>query len=577
MSNTATKTKAASTSGGGNIKSKSSSNNSNSNPKKNPKPKPKKQPPNTQKPTAPPKLAIDPPLECTKSDFEALLGDAANLSNIDEASTELLDCARYGEVDACRAILDVWSSCKKEEDNDNDNSNKEDNDTISIVNSKDASQSTSLHKSCANGHTSTVQLLLSRGAIHEANDSGNTPLHWAAGSGHAKCVKLLLDHYDALWFSSSSSSSSSGSSKKMMSGKEVEEEEGSGNKKQNNNNPSASRIDVLTKNNFGRSALTEGFASGDTKTVEHLLNHDSAEEEKLIGGLDKKEVGEEEAGEVATGNDSSSNKGAEKKNEKKNGIIHEFDFLRGNDDVESEDDERPSVLIRELPIAHADDPFGQAPIEDTTGLGIWCASLVMSRWLASPSMVQKMQNKSILELGAGCGIPALTAAVHGTPKSVIITDLNPDTMDNVRYNIDLNNKKWCGSDDDETTKATTTTASSIDWGDESTYPSNKKLDYVICSDCIYQKDIVPLLKKVVTGLLDPNHGSFLYVAPEGGRDGLPEFIAAMKSEGFDCVYEEVAPDVYRENPLKSGDEEDCFLHFHELASTVYVLYEFQRR
>ena len=53
-------------------------------------------------------------------------------------------------------------------------------------------------------------------------------------------------------------------------------------------------------------------------------------------------------------------------------------------------------------------------------------------------------------------------------------------------------------------------------------------------------------------------------------------VAAMKMEGFTCVKEEIAPDVYRTNPLQSGDEEDCFLHFHELASTVYVLYEFKR-
>jgi predicted nicotinamide N-methyase len=189
----------------------------------------------------------------------------------------------------------------------------------------------------------------------------------------------------------------------------------------------------------------------------------------------------------------------------------------------------------------------------------------MSRWLASSSMVKRMKTKTILELGAGCGIPALTAAVYGTPKSVWITDLNPDTIDNIRHNIELNG---CSSNE--------VTASSIDWGDASTYPS-KKLDYVICSDCIYQKDIAPLLHKVITGLLDPNHGVFLYVAPEGGRDGLPEFIAIMKSGGFECVTEEVAPDLYRENPLTSEDEEDCFLHFHELGARVYILYEFQRR
>ena len=191
----------------------------------------------------------------------------------------------------------------------------------------------------------------------------------------------------------------------------------------------------------------------------------------------------------------------------------------------------------------------------------------MARWLASPSMVKRMEGKTVLELGAGCGIPALAVAVHGKPKSVAITDLNPETIDNIHHNIELN-----GCSD-------TVTGSSIDWGDTSTYPSDK-LDYVICSDCIYQKDIVPLLKKVVTGLVKSNDsndgGSFLYVAPEGGRDGLPEFIATMKAEGFECVKEEVAPDEYRGNPLKNGDEEDCFLHFHELSSTVYILYEFKK-
>ena len=68
------------------------------------------------------------------------------------------------------------------------------------------------------------------------------------------------------------------------------------------------------------------------------------------------------------------------------------------------------VMIHQQPIAHADNPFGAEAIEDTTGLGIWCASLVMARWLASPSMVERMKSKTILELGAGCGIPALSAA-----------------------------------------------------------------------------------------------------------------------------------------------------------------------
>lgn len=201
----------------------------------------------------------------------------------------------------------------------------------------------------------------------------------------------------------------------------------------------------------------------------------------------------------------------------------------------------------------------------------------MARWMASNAMTRRMSNANVVELGAGCGAPSLAAAVHGTPRSVTITDLNPETIDNARHNIGLN--RLDRRDDDDLTKTTSVTAASIDWGDESTYPTtNGKFDYVICSDCIYQGDIAHLLRKVVVGLLDPDRGTFLYVAPEGGRDGLEEFISGMKSGGgFECVSEEIAPDRYRENPLRSGDEEDFFLHFHELSSKVYILYEFRRR
>jgi hypothetical protein len=116
---------------------------------------------------------------------------------------------------------------------------------------------------------------------------------------------------------------------------------------------------------------------------------------------------------------------------------------------------------------------------------------------------------------------------------------------------------------------------SIDWADEATWPK-EKMDFVIGSDLIYQKSIVPLLKKVVNGLIKDS-GSFLYTCPSDGRDGLVEFIDTMKKEGFRCVSEEVAPDLYRSNPLSNGDAEDAFLHFYELPVTVYKFFEFKKQ
>lgn len=166
--------------------------------------------------------------------------------------------------------------------------------------------------------------------------------------------------------------------------------------------------------------------------------------------------------------------------------------------------------------------------------------------------------------------PNLIPSQHNSKaKSVLITDLNPLTVKNVEYNIDLNKDRvespgdWCER----------VTAATINWDDESTWP-REKVDYIVCSDCIYQASIVPMLQKVIVGLLKPE-GCFFYVCPEGGRDGLPEFIQIMSTQGFQLVEKTTAPEQYRHNPLSSGDEEDCFLHFHELASTRYDLFEFR--
>lgn len=105
------------------------------------------------------------------------------------------------------------------------------------------------------------------------------------------------------------------------------------------------------------------------------------------------------------------------------------------------------------------------------------------------------------------------------------------------------------------------------------------MHFIICSDCIYQASIAPILKKVVLGLCQ-GQGTFLYVAPDTesdiGRDGLAEFIKQMtEMEGVDLISDQLAPKEYHANPLASQDDDMCFLHFHELSSGSYRLYEFQ--
>jgi tRNA G37 N-methylase Trm5 len=145
---------------------------------------------------------------------------------------------------------------------------------------------------------------------------------------------------------------------------------------------------------------------------------------------------------------------------------------------------------------------------------------------------------------------------------VYVTDLNPTTIENLQYNVTLNFQD-----------SKRVVATAIDWDDATTWPT-ERLDYVIGSDLIYQASIVPLLKKVILGLLKPDTGRFLYVAPDTERDGLPHFIETMKRDGCSLIESQKAPEPFYSNPLLDGDEDMCFLHFNELSSSTYILYEF---
>ena len=94
------------------------------------------------------------------------------------------------------------------------------------------SYNTALHYASANGNAECVEFLLSKGARHLPNSSGNTPLHWAVQNKHLVVVKLLLAQ--------------------------------------------APDVDVLQKNDFGKSILTEAFGLESPDITQLLLEHSSA-------------------------------------------------------------------------------------------------------------------------------------------------------------------------------------------------------------------------------------------------------------------------------------------------------------
>jgi predicted nicotinamide N-methyase len=359
------------------------------------------------------------PMEISYEEYQDIVSQIKELT-LEEARIEWMESCRYGDVDIVRALAESSPSFQHS--------------LVDFVHPETGN--TGLHMASANGHIGVVKLLVEHsGHSFTKNSSGNTPLHWAAANGHASVVEFWT-------------------------------------------NQSIVKVDVLEKNNFGRSALTEGFSSEKEDVIKALLEHDSASEEKLLstGGVE--------------------NSGGE---EQLDSHVHQF-F----------DKERP-LKIRELAIKNADNPFAdtQRPDQDTTGLSIWSASLVMARWMEAVGKTGCWKDCTVLELGSGCGVPGLlvaTSTSSSRPRLIHVTDLNPQTVENLQFNVDLNHVQDFVE------------ANRMDWGDKSTWPE-ERVDFVIGSDLVYVKSLVPLLTSVIFETVKPG-GKFLYVCPDTGRDGL---------------------------------------------------------
>lgn len=158
---------------------------------------------------------------------------------------------------------------------------------------------------------------------------------------------------------------------------------------------------------------------------------------------------------------------------------------------------------------------------------MWPASVLLAQWVAQAcSVAAGMQDLIIIELGAGCGLPALAAAAYCPCKEVYITDIHAPTLENAQYNVEQNADLYAR-------RGVQVQVKNVNWKDEGSYPPNKA-DILLGSDLVYDAAILSLLVKAVSNMLKPG-GVFLYVAPDSGRDGLSDLISALATAGIDCV------------------------------------------
>lgn len=227
-------------------------------------------------------------------------------------------------------------------------------------------------------------MLLAHGCPHAANDSGNLPLHWAVVAKAVEVVRLLLTKVPD--------------------------------------------IDVLAKNSFGRSPVSEAFDAQDADVLKLILEHKSAKalEEQGSASTTDETVEDEDTPAAADAAGGAAEAGPARAAAKSNIVqshTHRMSFhAPGAPDVE--------LAVRELGTDWAGDVFDGQGKHDTTGIQIWATSLVFARWIVE--MRHLFAGKRVAELGAGCGLPGMAAAAYTPAGSVLLTDVFKHSLDNLR-------------------------------------------------------------------------------------------------------------------------------------------------
>ena len=562
-----------------------------------------------------------------------------------ERGNEFRDCARYNDYVILHTILYVTAVASQDYDTvdtavTSTTPTKNPGDLVlELLYSRDAyTGNTALHMASANNHFNIVQFLLQiEDAIRNdnvvkpscastvpreeqalrlvqcTNTSGkNTPLHYAVTNRALESIRFLLQDYSGTTTTTNTDTSVSYT------------------------NP---YIDVLQQNSAGRSSLTEAFALTSSSTANEsdhdddtkqnheiltlLLEHPSANEERLIQTSSTNDGNHTTTTTTTTEN-------AEEPNQTEEILppchTHHFRLVGSSQTVPPNDG--IELYIREMAMAPTtmsnaeyDDPpdaslttnktepnnhnndlihilGGTEPVNDTTGYGIWSASIIMGQWMTdvfynnrhTSSSEETAPIRTILELGAGCGIPGITVAksfvtrtglvpnrITSMPPTVYVTDLNPLTLRNLQHNVTTNHVEaltrvvsldWnelIQSRDDTavwpwtSTNADVAPAEGEPHGTSDT--TNNGIDVLIGSDLVYQKEVVPILLETIHKLRPK---TFYYGAAGTNRDGHDLFIQSLQTT-MTLVSSFPAPTNYRTtNPLHNQDDDECFIHFQDL-------------
>uniref|UniRef100_A0A0N5C861 FAM86 domain-containing protein n=1 Tax=Strongyloides papillosus TaxID=174720 RepID=A0A0N5C861_STREA len=149
----------------------------------------------------------------------------------------------------------------------------------------------------------------------------------------------------------------------------------------------------------------------------------------------------------------------------------------------------------------------------TTGLSCWQASSVLASVICFDNEFKKKYNfkdKSVLELGAGCGLTGIAIKVFAGVGFLKMTDCNELVIKQLMRNVEIN-KLDCKE----------VSVSYLNWKDEINEVSN--YDYIIAADVIYDTSILDSLLKTVSVLLKETSSTFIIASTLRNQETIEKF------------------------------------------------------
>ncbi|KAL6012143.1 Patched [Asimina triloba] len=157
---------------------------------------------------------------------------------------------------------------------------------------------------------------------------------------------------------------------------------------------------------------------------------------------------------------------------------------------------------------------------DRAGASLWDCAITLAHYLPIYALSHPLSSKSVLELGAGTGLPGLVAAALGSAR-VTLTD-RPHLLPGLRRNVDANSAAL----------SSPVRVLPLEWGSEEQLAAlgdDRPFDQVLLSDLLYDVAAMPDLCRTLKGVSD---GRTKMLLAYELRAGTTDCFRVLREEGF---------------------------------------------